>query len=135
MPLSDHEQKLLAQMEQQLLSEDPRFASAMRGKQARNRARRRLTIGGAGVVVGLLLLVLAIPSSLIWLGVAGFLLMLGGGVYAMSAPRRGGPTGVVGADGSTAPRAPRAGGTARPARSSGFMQRLEQRWEQRRDNR
>lgn len=130
MPLSDHEQKLLAQMEQQLLSEDPRFASTMRGKAARSRARRRLVLGGAGVVVGLLLLVLAVASQLIWLGVVGFLLMLGGAIYAMSAPRRTGPTGVVGANGGTTPRSPRSQGNR-----GSFMQRLEQRWDQRREER
>lgn len=129
MPLSEHEQQLLAQMEQQLLAEDPKFASAMNGRKSV--ARRRMLVGALGVVLGLLLLILAVANQQIWLGVAAFLVMLGGAIYAFSAPKtRGGPAGVVGSDGRT--RAPRAG---KPPRQSSFMQRLEERWERRRDDR
>jgi hypothetical protein len=56
--------------------------------------------------------------------------MLAGLAYAVSSQRRGGPVGVVGAGGSVRPAA----GTRRRNRSS-FMQRLEQRWDNRRDQR
>ena len=35
MPLSEHEQKMLEQMEQALYAEDPKFASQMQGAGAR----------------------------------------------------------------------------------------------------
>jgi len=135
-PLSDHEQRLLSQMEQQLLSEDPKFASAMRGSA--RRTGRRVLVGSVAVVVGLLLLVLAVgvdtsSSALnVVLGVAAFLVMLVGAGYAMSSPKkRPGPVGVVGTDGQPQPRpAP-----PRGAQRSGFMERLEQRWQRRRDER
>lgn len=136
MPLSDHEQRLLAQMEQQLLDEDPRFASTMRGAGGRASGRRRLLIGGVAVVAGLVMLVLSVASSLVPLGVVAFLLMLGGAIYAMSSPRHTGPTGVVGADGRAVPRGKPAGGRAQHQQRRGtFMQRMEQRWEKRRDER
>jgi hypothetical protein len=127
-PLSEHEQRLLAQMEQQLLAEDPKFASAMNGR--RSVARRRMLLGGAAVVVGLLLLVFAVAQPIIPLGVVAFLVMLGGAVYALSAPKaRTGPTGIVDPSGRTRPL------RGRPARTGTFMQRLEARWDRRRDDR
>ena len=141
MPLSDHEQRLLEQMEQQLLSDDPRFASTMRGPRAMPGARRRIVLGAVAVLVGLGVLVLAVKSQSIITGVVAFVLMLAGLVNAHSAPSpRSGPVGVVRADGQTAAR-PMGGtrgrrpGKARAPRSGSFMQRLEQRWDRRRDDR
>ena len=133
MPLSDHEEQLLSQMEQQLLQDDPKFASTMRGSARGARAGQRMAVGALGVVAGLGLLVLAVVSQIIWLAIPGFLIMLAGVTYAFSRPKTAaasGPVGVVGADGATRPR--RAG--ARPATSSGrgLMERLEERWERRR---
>ncbi len=130
MPLSDHEEQLLSQMEQQLLQDDPKFASAMRGSRGA-RGGRRILIGATGVVVGMGLLVVAVVAQLIFLAIPGFLLMLAGVTYAFSRPKqpqRSGPVGLVGADGTT--RARRAGD--RSASGGGFMQRLEERWERRR---
>jgi uncharacterized membrane protein YkgB len=128
-PLSEHEQRLLAQMEQQLLAEDPKFASAMNGR--RSLARRRMVIGVVAVLVGLVALIFAVAQKLILVGVLAFLVMLGGAVYAFSAPKSpGGPLGVVDASGAT-----RARRTGRPARGGTFMQRLEERWDRRRDER
>ena len=46
MPLSEHEQRLLEQMERALYAEDPKFASALRGHDLRGRYRRRLLAAG-----------------------------------------------------------------------------------------
>lgn len=138
MPLSEHEQRLLSQMEQQLLSEDPKFASAMRGSARGGGAGRRVLVGSLGVIVGMLLLVLAVvgptPSNAlnIVIGVAAFLVMLAGAGYAMSSPKKQtGPVGVVGADGRPQQRSPQPRGPKKTA----FMERLEQRWQRRRDER
>ena len=129
MPLSEHEQRLLSQMEQQLLADDPRFASAMRGASRRSGTGRRLIIGGLAVAAGLLLLVLAVAYKIIPLGIAAFVLMLIGAGYAFAAPKKG--LRVVGSD------KPRAHGSSRRSGGSGgssgsFMQRMEQRWHRRR---
>ena len=63
MPLSEHEQRLLEQMEQQLSVEDPKFASAMRGSAARVKARRRIILGALGVLVGLGLVLLGVAAG------------------------------------------------------------------------
>ena len=133
MPLSEHEQHLLEQMEQAMYAEDPKFASAMRGRTPKARQRRRLLLGCVGVLVGLVLVVLGVTNSVIWLSVLGFVLMLAGAAFAATPERKAGPVGMVGRDGSPVPRRGR-GATRAPrgSRSSGsFMQRMEQRWERR----
>ena len=130
MPLSDNEQRLLEQMERALYAEDPKFASAMRGGNRRPGAIRRLVIGAVAVVLGLAVLVLGVAQKQVLLGVLGFVCMLAGTAYAVSSQRRGGPVGVVGASGTVRP----AGGARRRGHAS-FMQRLEQRWDRRRDDR
>jgi Protein of unknown function (DUF3040) len=129
-PLSDNEQRLLEQMERALYAEDPKFASAMRGGNRRPGAIHRLVIGAVAVVLGLIVLVLGVAQKQVLLGVLGFVCMLAGTAYAVSSQRRSGPVGVVGASGTVRP----AGGARRRGRAS-FMQRLEQRWDRRREDR
>ena len=129
MPLSDNEQKLLEQMERALYAEDPKFASAMRGAKGRRGAGRRLVLGGLAIILGLVLLVLGVSSKNILVGMLGFVFMLGGTAYAVSSQRRG-PVGVVTATGGVKPPA-----RGRARSRSTFMQRLEQRWDRRRDGR
>lgn len=126
MPLSDNEQRLLEQMERALYAEDPKFASTMRGVSRRSSSAHRFMIGAGGLALGLVLLVLGAAQQFVLVGVAGFLCMLAGTVYAVSGHRKGGPAGVV-----------QNNGTVRQVsrRRSGFMQRLEQRWDRRRDDR
>jgi hypothetical protein len=128
-PLSDNEQRLLEQMERALYAEDPKFASTMRGGVRRPGVMRRLLFGGAGIVVGLIVLVLGVAQKQVLLGVLGFVCMLAGTAYAVSSQRRG-PLGVVGASGTVRPAA----GARRRPRAS-FMQRLEERWDRRNDER
>jgi DUF3040 family protein len=90
MPLSEHEQRLLDQIERALYAEDPKFASTVRGGRLRKPTRRRRLQGAALFVVGLVMLVLGIAVQWTWLGgipvvsVVGFLAMLGGAVLAIT---------------------------------------------------
>ena len=132
MPLSEHEQHLLQQMEQALYAEDPKFASQMQGSIARARMRRRIILGVAAVVVGLGLVVLGVMQA-VWIGAIGFALMIGGAVYASTPPRTKATLGSVAPDGTIRPAA--TSSKARKARSGQtFMQRLEQRWDKRRND-
>ena len=45
MPLSEHEQRLLEQMERALYAEDPKFASSLRRSGVRQGSRKRLILG------------------------------------------------------------------------------------------
>jgi hypothetical protein len=135
-PLSDHEQRLLSEMEQQLVADDPKFASAMQGSRTRSRAGSRLAIGGLAVVAGMVLLVLSVAYQRqlgifgIPLSVLAFIAMLAGASYAFSRPAASaGPQGVVGQDGRTVPRA---GRPPKPRTNRGIMERFEERWARRR---
>jgi hypothetical protein len=128
-PLSENEQRLLEQMERALYAEDPKFASAMRGSRRRSGVARRLAIGALGLILGLVLLLVGVIQGLVPLGALGFVLMLAGTAYAVSGQRKAGPTGVVGATGAVQPTRAKAK-TKRP-----FMQRMEDRWDKRRDER
>lgn len=133
MPLSEHEQKVLQQMEQALYQEDPRFASHITN-HGLGRNRRRLILGIVGVVAGLALVVLSALNGLIWLGAVGFALMVAGGAFAFT-PTKKATLGTVDADGTVRPAATgrRSSGPAK-RRGATFMQRLEERWDRRRDD-
>ncbi len=141
MPLSDREQHLLEQMEQALYAEDPKFASHMRGVGARA-ARRRYLVGIVGFLVGLAVVLLGVNLSRVWVGAIGFVIMVAAVWQAVAPARQAKPAlGAVQADGSVKAAAPQAKRRLHPGRkpsggsptSGTFMQRMEQRWERRRD--
>jgi Protein of unknown function (DUF3040) len=123
MPLSEYEQRVLEQMERQLTSEDPKFATSLQSRPIR--PGFRWLIAGASLVVGLLLLIAGVWARAPWLGVVGFVTMFSGVAFALARPRRHGPTGVVQTDGTV-------GARRQPRRGPGLMRRLEERWDQRR---
>ena len=119
MPLSEHEQKMLDEMERQLFADDPRLAKAFAPKAPPRRNGRRIIIGLGAVVVGLGVLVLAVSLPAVWLGVIAFIGMLAGAVYAVT-----GPSGSAGEDN---PGGGGGGGT-KPSTSGGdsaFMRKME----------
>ncbi|RLY91171.1 DUF3040 domain-containing protein [Kocuria tytonicola] len=125
MPLSEHEQQLLAQLEKQLHEEDPRFASSMHTETVRGRgSMRNLVLGVVIAVVGLGVLLAGVATQLIVVGVLGFVVMAGG---TFVATLRSGTTAQArpAADGATT-RA-----TSGPRKSSTFLQGLEEKWERR----
>jgi hypothetical protein len=139
-PLSEHEQHLLEQMEQALYAEDPKFASQMQGSAARARLRRGLVVGAGGVIVGLGLVVLGVATESIWWGAIGFALMVGGVAYAISPPKvPKASLGAVTEDGSVRRHVTpgRLGRLRKSNKKSAtkqtFLQRLEDRWDRRRD--
>lgn len=121
MPLSEYEQRVLAQMERQLSSDDPKLAQSF---TPRTRRTSRVVLGSLIVVAGLGALVGGVAQHLSWLGIVGFLVMFGGVMVAMSRGK-GAPAEKGGADAK-----PSAG----PAPKSSFMSRLDERWDRRREN-
>ena len=122
MPLSDHEQRLLEQMEKALYAEDPNFATSLRSTSGARAARGRAALGVLGILAGLGLLIGGVATTLIALGVLGFVLMLVGSVIVYSA------FGARPAEEGEAPANPSA---PKPPASSGFMERMEDRWRRR----
>jgi hypothetical protein len=74
MPLSEHEQRILAEIERRLLEEDPKFAHQV-GSSFRAHLARRLKLAVVGFVLGLVVLVAGYLQH-VALGVAGFAIML-----------------------------------------------------------
>ena len=93
MPLSDHEQRMLDQIESALYAEDPKFASSVRGGGLRAPSARRRLQGAALFVIGLAMLVCGVAFKATMIGsfpilsVFGFLVMFGGVVFAITGPR------------------------------------------------
>jgi hypothetical protein len=132
MPLSDHEQRMLDQIESALYAEDPKFASSVRGGGLRAPSARRRLQGAALFVIGLAMLVCGVAFKATMIGtfpilsVFGFLVMFGGVVFAITGPR------VSRRDGSgTEPGAPR----QKKAKGGGgsFTSRMEDRFRRRFD--
>jgi hypothetical protein len=137
-PLSDHEQRLLEQMERALYAEDPKFATTMRGADLRRRYRRRAVAAAFVFVIGIVLLMTGAVSKTTPLGVAGFVVMLVSAWYAVTSWRRVPAEGEIGTfDAGTAGEQPSASriksSRTAAARRRGFMERMEERWRRRRE--
>lgn len=131
MPLSDHEQRILAEIEKRLLEEDPKFAQQV-SSSFRAHLASRIKLAVAGFVVGLAIVLIGVTvAQSTPLGLAGFALMIGSILYFVQALRRR----------ATAERAPHAAsaspgpkrGPRRGGRSSldSWWTRVNERWRQR----
>ncbi|MCW4464408.1 DUF3040 domain-containing protein [Glutamicibacter sp. MNS18] len=121
MPLSEHEQRLLEQLEKQL-HEDRRFASNMKAPGNTGRlSTRHIALGALVVIIGLGALIFGISQQLVIIGVIGFIVMFAGVALALTKSS----TGKIG--GTSAPGG--AKGTGRG--NSQFMTGLEEKWNQR----
>ena len=134
MPLSDHEQRLLEQMERALYQEDPKFASSLRSGRSGGIDRKKIAIGVFGAALGLIVVVAGVALSQTIVGVLGFVIMIAGAFWAWLGSRgstgqsaAGEEQGSPSADPGPAPKSPR-GGQASP-----FMSKMEERWRRRRE--
>jgi Protein of unknown function (DUF3040) len=155
-PLSEHEQRQLEQIEQSLYADYPRFAHAARRSDPRVHYKRRVVEGAFGFLLGIGMLLGGVVSTYIWIGVAGFVVMLACAMWALNSWRH--MTGTATTRGAAAP--PEAGtvtdigtaagrrGKGRPggagrrgakdrrsdrAHNPGLMERLEERWRRRQE--
>jgi hypothetical protein len=154
-PLSEEELRLLEQMERALAAEDPKFVSALQGRTLRRVARLRTLVAGVAFLGGIALLMGGAIAELPWLGILGFLVMLGSAMLGIASwrghrvpeERPGTPDALFDfddhphrfevLDGGRANK-PRRERRTRQAKSrqpkhGTFMQRMEQRWQHRRD--
>ena len=127
--LSDHEQNLLEQMERALYAEDPKFADSLRKSRRGGMNRKRFLLGVGGVIVGLAVLVGGVATQIIPLGLIGFFTMLAGAFLCYRSFGKGEEAEAEGSGEAAKPTAPSGGGKD----SGGFMDRLEERWQQRKD--
>lgn len=116
MPLSEYEQRVLEQMERDL-GADPKLNSAM---SKGPRPRGRWTFAFVGIVAGLGVLITGVVAQLTVVGVLGFALMLASALWGMLAPAK-------------APGTAKTAEAPKKAKRQGFMNRVEERFERRRD--
>jgi membrane protein implicated in regulation of membrane protease activity len=141
-PLSEHEQRQLEQIEQALYREDRRLARLVRSSDPRVHYRRRMAEAVIGLVLGVAMIVAGILFSVIYLTIAGFVVMLLCGIWALNSWRQ---SATVALGAATAAGAPAATGKRKSRRSSrrrgsaaggprgSFGERLDERWRRRQE--
>jgi hypothetical protein len=120
MPLSEHEQRLLDEMERSLYHSEADDVTTVGGGRARPNYTA-IALGIIAGVIGIALLLVGVVSRLSIIGLIGFAIMFAGALLAIAPPRR------LSIDRGR--RARSAGGAHRPS----FMDSLNERWDRRSD--
>jgi hypothetical protein len=127
MPLSEQEQRLLEEMERSLYNNDSDFVTTMGSRHGRP-SYTMVVLGILGALVGIGVIVAGVALRQPLVGVAGFVVLLAGALFAIAPPRR--RHGLLG----PAPVPPQSS-TGRGARGRGnrgsMMDRLNERWDRR----
>jgi hypothetical protein len=79
MPLSEHEQRVLEDIERRLQQEDPRFAHQVARTSLHSHLARRIRWGALAFLAGFVMLLLFIVS--LWIALAGFGVMLASALF------------------------------------------------------
>jgi hypothetical protein len=155
-PLSEHEQRQLEQIEQSLYADYPKLAQAVRAKDPRIHYKRRVVQAAIGFLLGVGLLLAGVVSKVIFIGVGGFVVMLACAMWALTSWRHmgGGSSGraatgrpatdraatgraATGRAASPGPATARGRKSRKDRRGrsggTGFMERLEERWRRRQE--
>jgi hypothetical protein len=136
-PLSEHEQRQLEQIEQALYREDRRLARLVRSSDPRVHYRRRVVEAALGFVVGAGMVAAGVVLPLIYLSIAGFVVMLLCGIWALAVWRH-----MSGASGTAKRRGPGEGGSRRRRRGgrgsrgagkTSMMEKFDERWRRRQE--
>jgi hypothetical protein len=123
-PLSEHEQRLLDEIEQALYAEDPKFASSVRSARAHRRLRSSVLLCVLGVLAGMALVLVGLLTNVIALSVVGFVFIVGAcGFGAQSLRNRG----------TAAPSGPSASATRGAPKPGSLRSRMEDRMRRRFD--
>ncbi|WP_223690839.1 DUF3040 domain-containing protein [Leifsonia poae] len=128
MPLSEHEQRLLEEMERSLYQNDADFVATVGARRGKTPYRSvvlgiLIAVVGIGVLITGVFLPIAVVSTIV--GVVGFIVMFLGVLLAIAPGKRAGG----------APDEPQQGAPAsasKPAQA-GFMHKLNDRWDKRQD--
>jgi hypothetical protein len=126
-PLSEHEQRQLEQIEQALYAEHPRLARAMRAKDPKVHYRRRVIQAAVGFLVGAGALAAGLYLKYNWLAAVGFAIMIISSGWAVSSYRR-----MAGMSADRKKRGDPRSAKA-PAANTGLMERIEERWRRRQE--
>jgi Flp pilus assembly protein TadB len=133
-PLSEHEQRQLEQIEQALYREDRRLARLVRSSDPRVHYRRRVAEALVGLAAGAAMIAAGIVLAIIGLAVAGFVVLLLCGIWALNSWRQMATVALAAASGG--PAGKRRSRRSRRAKSSprgSFGERLDERWRRRQE--
>jgi hypothetical protein len=114
MPLSEHEQRLLDEMERSLYHNEADDVTTVGGGRVRPNYTA-IALGVVAGVVGVVLLLIGVVSRLPVIGLVGFVVMFAGAMVAIAPPRR------LRVEGAAS------------RRRTGFMDSLNERWDRRND--
>ena len=140
MPLSEHEQRQLEQIEQALYREDPKFGRLVRSSDPRVHYKRKLAQAVIGVIVGAGLLAAGVVTHRLYLEAAGAAVALLALVWAVVSWRRHlarvrparAKASAKGAKGAKGQGRPGPGHSAQTRRAR-MMERMEERWRRRQE--
>ena len=130
MPLSEHEQRLLEEMERNLYHNDADFVAAVGSRRGKPNYTL-IVVGILVAIVGVGVIVTGVIIDLPIVGIAGFVVMFAGALLAVSPPRRRGAP----QEPSAAERAGAAAKAGSAGPRTGFMDRMNERWDKRQDGR
>ena len=138
MPLSEHEQRQLEQIEQALYREDPKFGRLVRASDPRVHYKRKLAQGLIGVIAGAGLIAAGVVTHRLYLDAAGAALAVLSLVWTVVCWRRhlarvrpARPKAVKGKKGHAGRPGP---GRPPQTRRARMMERMEERWRRRQEN-
>ena len=133
MPLSEHEQRQLDQIEQALYRENRRLGRVVRSSDPRVHYRRRVVQAASGFVIGAGMVAAGVVLPLVWLAVGGFILMLLCSIWGANGWRHmaGVALGVAGRA-PASQRRPRRKNRGKANRGA-MMERLDERWRRRQE--
>ena len=133
-PLSEHEQRQLEQIEQALYREDPKFGRLVRSSDPRVHYKRKLAQGIVGVAVGGGLLAAGVVTHRLYFEAAGAALAALSLLWTVVCWRRH-VARVRPARAKATVKAQAGSGSGRPAqtRRARMMERMEERWRRRQE--
>ena len=132
MPLSEHEQRQLEQIEQALYREDPKFGRLVRSSDPRVHHKRKLVQAFVGVLAGAGAVAAGVVTHRLYLYAAGAALVVLSLVWAIISWRRHAAR-VRPAPVKASQSRAVSPGSARPGWRARLMERMEERWRRRQE--
>ncbi len=136
MPLSEHEQRQLEQIEQALYREDPKFGRLVRSSDPRVHYKRKLVQALIGILIGAGALAAGVVTHRLYLDAVGAALMLLSLIWALVSWRRHAARVRPVRAKASQPRAAVGSGQGQgpgPGWRARLMERMEERWRRRQE--
>ena len=133
MPLSEHEQRQLEQIEQALYREDRRLVRLVRSSDPRVHYRRRVAEALVGLALGAAMIAAGIVLPVIGLAVAGFVVMLLCSIWMLNSWRQMAAVALGAAPGQPAGKRRAKRSKRGTAGHASFGERLDERWRRRQE--